>query len=259
MRLTHVVTASDLNPRYLACWEPMARAWQTIGGLEPILVLVAREEDIPAALRADARVRIFEPLPELHTALQAQCIRLLYPALLDTDGGGVVTSDVDMVPLNRRYFHGIAGRVDERHFLAFRDVLLEGMEIPICYNAALPSTWSDVFGVAGVEDVRARLREWARGIDYAGVRGKAGWDTDQQVLYRILVERARTKRDVWILDDRYSGYHRLLQHLIGVDGVQGVVRRGVARGHYSDFHLVHPYEAERELNESIIELAVGAV
>lgn len=236
----------------------MAEAWQAIAGLEPVLVLVAREADAPPSVRSDERVRIFEPLAGIHTALQAQCIRLLYPALIDTGGGAVVISDVDMVPLNRRYFHGLAGRIDARHFLAFRDVLMDGMEIPMCYNAALPATWGDVFGVHGIDDVRGRLREWCSGVEYDGVRGRAGWDTDQQILHRILVARARTHRDVWILDDRYSGYHRLLQHMIGAGGLEGVVRKGVAGGHYSDFHFVHPYDRQRVLNESIVSLAMEA-
>jgi hypothetical protein len=257
MRLSHVLVSSDLNSRYLSCWNAAADTWQAIAGLEPVLVLIARETEAPDELRADPRVHVVEPLPELHTALQAQCIRLLYPALLETGGGAVVTSDIDMVPLNHRYYHRPAGRIDERHFLAYRDVLLPGKEIPICYNAAAPQVWGEIFGVAGLEDVRGRLREWGSGLRYDGARGRAGWDTDQFVLHRTLVERGRTHGDVWILDDRYTGHRRLLQGLITRNGVEGAVRRGVARGWYSDFHLLHPYDEHRELNEGIIELAIA--
>jgi len=80
----------------------------------------------------------------VHTAFQAQCIRLLYPALLETEGA-VVISDADMVPVSRRYFRRAVERIPEDHFVAFRDVTLASGEIPICYNAALPQTWRGVF------------------------------------------------------------------------------------------------------------------
>src|SRR4051794_41677207 len=79
-RLAAALLASDLNPRYVECWPLARRAWREILGIEATLVLVSSEEDAPAHLRDDPGVRIFEPLPEVPTALQAQCVRLLYPA-----------------------------------------------------------------------------------------------------------------------------------------------------------------------------------
>jgi hypothetical protein len=255
LRITHMLTASDVNRRYLDCWPLARRAWREIAGVEPELVLVAREDEVPDDLRDDPHVRVFEPLDNLHTAFQAQCIRLLYPALLETDGG-VITSDVDMVPLNRSYFHSSAERIPRDHFLAYRDALLWGDEIPICYNAALPSTWGALFGVATLDDVRARLREWGSGLHYDGERGGHGWDTDQIVLYRTLVERGRSSGDVWILDDRFSGYHRLNTSALGPGGPEHLVRRGIQRGEYSDYHLFHPYDENREINEKIVTWAI---
>jgi len=200
----------------------------------------------------------FEPVPGVHTAFQAQCIRLLYPALLETDGA-VLVSDVDMAPLNRHYFHRPAGHVDARHFLAYRDVLLEACEIPVCYNAALPATWSEVFGVEGLEDVRARLAAWAGEVEYSGLHGGEGWGTDQRVLYRTLVERGRRTRDVWILDDHYAGFRRLERAVLRKrDELYESDRRLIARGAYSDFHCVQPFEEFRELNELAVELAIEA-
>lgn len=217
-------------------------------------MLVAEEDDVPPALRTDESVRVFAPVGGLHTALQAQCIRLLYPALLDA--GGVLTADVDMVPLNEGYFHRPAGRVDERHFLAYRDALLPGGEIPICYTGARPQTWGDVFAVGGIDDVRERLREWGEGLRYDGVRGGHGWDTDQVVLYATLVARGRAHRDVWILDDRYTGHRRLVLQPDGWDALHEAAP-DIARGAYSDFHLVLPQAANRELNSAVVDVAAG--
>jgi hypothetical protein len=246
--------ACDLEPRYLGAWPLARRAWRDVAGVEPLLVLVADEEAVPLELRADPSVRVFAPVAGIHTAFQAQCIRLLYPALLDCEG--VVVADVDMAPLAARYFHRPVSRIPREHFVAYRDVLLDLGEIPICYNAALPGTWGDIFGVASESDVRDRLVEWAHETSYSGRHGGEGWTSDQRILYRTLLDRGRTARDVWILDDWFTGYDRLERTALLKWGTLDERRRSlVARGAYSDFHFPLPYEEYRELCDLVVDLA----
>lgn len=234
------------------------RAWSEIAEVEPILVLVADDADVPAALAADPAVHVFRPEPGLNTALQAQCIRLLYPALLDAKGG-VITSDVDMVPMSPRYFHRPLRRIDRAHFVCYRDDLLPLGEMPICYNAALPRTWSSLFGVEDLDDVRAVLRAWGRDVEYAGTRGGAGWTTDQRQLYRVVLERGRRDGDVWILDDAYTGYRRLERAYVEKwKSVSDDARRGIARRSFSDFHLLAAESPYASLNELIVDAAIAA-
>jgi len=257
LRLTHALVAADLNPRYLDFWPLVRRAWQEVAELEPVLVLVADEAQVPEHLRADPAVRLFAPLPELHTALQAQCIRLLYPALLSAEGG-VIISDADMVPMNHRYFHRPTLGVAQSHFVAYRDVYVASGEVPMCYNAALPRTWSTIFEVATLDDVRTRLAQWGAAVEYAGVRGGTGWLTDQQLLYRTLLDHGRRSRNVWILDDHYAGYRRLENAVLLRRGrLDARDRRRILRGAYSDFHCVHPYGEFRELNDLAVDLAIA--
>jgi hypothetical protein len=256
LRLTHALLASDLNPQYLGLWPVARRAWAELLGIEPVLVLVAREADVPEALRNDGAVHVFEPVASLHTAYQAQCIRLLYPALLDADGA-VITSDVDMAPLAPRYFHRPLAHIPRHHFVCYRDELLDLRELHICYNAALPETWSSVFGIDTLDDVRARLLEWGDGVEYTGERGGAGWTTDQLQLYRVLLARGRRERDVWILDDDFTGYRRLERAYVNKWGVlSDDARRGIERGAFSDFHLLEAGNRHTGLNELIVDFAV---
>jgi hypothetical protein len=258
LQLTHALLASDLDPRYVGLWPLAREAWERITGLEPVLVLVADPDAVPDELARDPAVRVFEPEPSLDTAFQAQCIRLLYPALLETQGA-VITSDVDMVPMNRRYFHRPLARIDARHFVCYRDVLLPLGELPICYNAALPRTWASVFGVHDADDVRVRLREWAVGVEYAGSHGGIGWTTDQRQLYRILLERGRRERDVWILDDDFTRYRRLERAYVEKWGtLSGAARRGIERRSFSDFHLLRAGGKHEKLNELVVDAAIEA-
>jgi hypothetical protein len=256
LRLTHVLVSSDLNQRYLEVWPLAKRAWREIARLEPILVLVAPESDVPSELRGDPDVRVFRPVDGVHTAFQAQCIRLLYPATLEGTGG-VIVADIDMVPLNTGYFHRPAGHVGETDFVAYRDLMLPNAEIPICYNAADPATWQELFGVATTGEAARRLTEWARDVTYDGVPGGRGWATDQKALYNALLGFGTRSRRVWILDDRYAGFKRLGQQWFA-GGLTAAEERAIARGRYSDFHCRLPHAEFRELNERVVTLASGA-
>ncbi len=259
LELSHALLAVDLNTAYADLWPVAKRAWTEIAGIEPALVLVAERGEVPPDLAADPAVHIFEPEPELHTAFQAQCIRLLYPALLH-GAGGVITSDVDMVPMSRGYFHRPLRDIDAQHFVCYRDDTLPLGELPICYNAALPSTWASIFDVSDLDDVRRHLRRWAEGIEYEGARGSAGWTTDQRALYRILLERGRHEHDVWILDDYYTGYRRLERAYVEKWGrVPDPSRKLIARRAYSDFHLLAADDGRHGLNDAIVELAIAAL
>jgi hypothetical protein len=257
MRLTHVVVSSDLNPRYVECWPTARRVWSEIAGLEALLVLIADEEDLPAELLDDPGVELFPPIAGLHTAFQAQCIRLLFPALVQTDGA-VLISDIDMVPLSREYFHAPTRRIPADHFLAYRDALMYGNQIPICYNAAAAATWRAVFGIEGPADVRRLLGEWGSSVVYEGVRGGRGWDTDQVILYRALTDRARAKSDVWILRDAFSGMHRLNGALISPTAPERVYERGIRKGRYSDYHALLPIDEHSRINDFVIDLAIAS-
>jgi hypothetical protein len=257
LRLARALVASDLNRYYLDCWPLARHAWKEVAGLEPALVLVAPAAEVPEELRRDELVHVFEPVAGVSTAFQAQCIRLLYPALLPNEGG-VVTSDIDMFPMNRRYFERGAEHVDPMHFVAYRDVLVEAGEMAICYNAALPPTWGEIFDIRTLDDVRQRLIALADGVEYGGIHGGAGWNTDQLVLFRALLDWGRRTRRLWILDDHYTGFRRLdgitLRKVKELDERH---RRLLRRGAYSDFHAVHPFAVHAELNELVVDLAAA--
>lgn len=258
MRLEKALMACDLNPDYLAYWPFARRAWSEIVGVEPMLVLVADESSIPDELRADPLVVPFEPLPGIHTAIQAQCVRLLYPALLETDGA-IIISDVDLYPLRRSYFVDPIKGVDSRFFVSYRDVRLEWGQVAIAFNAAVPTTWSELFEVTTLEDVRDCLRGWTLGLEYDGRRAWPGWFTDQQTLYRTLTNWPQATERWWAMDDGYTRYCRLdkleLEHEQGLEAHR---REGLQRQEYSDYVCLFPYDEYKVVNDMILELGVDA-
>lgn len=254
MRLTHVVLASDANPRYLECWPLTRRAWREVLGVEALLVLVAGRADAPPELLADEAVHVVEPLEGIATGLQAQCIRLLYPAVLDVDGG-VMVSDMELMPLSPSYFHGPLAHLDERMFVSYRDLLFYRRMMAIAYNVARPETWRSIFGVETVEDVRARLDEWTRPVFYHGMRGAEGWYTDQEALFATLESWPERSERLWVMDDAYTGFLRLDRHDVSEGGLTREQARAIRRRRYTDYDSHVPHSEFRELNETVLRLA----
>lgn len=255
-RLGRVLMACNLNRDYLDFWPSARLAWKEIAGLDAMLVLVAGADEVPAGLRDDPDVVRFEPLPGVHTTFQAQCIRLLYPAVVDTDHA-VIISDIDLYPLRRSYFHGPVARLDERFFVVYRDDRLDRGEIDMMFNAALPETWGEVFGVASLDDVRTELAQWAEGLEYHGGRGWPGWYTDQSTLYRRLMSWPDRARRLWMMDDQYTRYRRLNRDkLVHEDGLEAWRVEGIRNRDYSDFNCFVPYREYREINDRVLELGL---
>lgn len=221
-------------------------------------MLVAEPDAVPFELVADERVRVFRPVPGLNTAFQAQCIRLLYPAILDLSGA-VVVADVDLLPMDGRYFHSPLAGLDASFFVSYRDVLLPKGEIAICYNAATPKTWREVFGVHDEQGISATLERWQRDVRYEGSRGGSGWFTDQRVLYDTLMRwRAATGRH-WQLDDQFTRHRRLERaDLERAGAVTPELRERILRREFADFHSPVPYTRIRELDDEVVDLAIVA-
>jgi hypothetical protein len=260
MRLSHVLLASDLNPDYLEYWPSARRAWLEIVGIEPTLLLIAHEAEVPADLRSDPNVTPFAPIEGVHTALQAQCIRLLYPAVVDTDEA-VLIADVDLYPLRRSYFIDSIGRLDKQFFVSYRDVNLDRQQVAIAYNAATPTTWSSLFNVSNVDDVRAVLTGWTELLEYDGRRAWPGWYTDQEILHRALASWPGADRRWWVLDDDYTR-HRQLDRLELERNVESDLsperRMGIRKGVYSDYICLFPYREHRRINDLVLELGLAS-
>src|SRR5581483_440864 len=258
MRLSHVVLACDLNPDYLDYWPSARRAWLEIVGIEPILLLIAEEDRVPDDLRADPYVVSFTPIPNVHTALQAQCIRLLYPALVDTEDA-VLIADVDLYPLRRSYFVDTIAKLDARFFVSYRDVRMEGGQVAIAYNAATPRTWSDIFGARDMNAVGSQLAAWTSDLEYDGRRAWPGWYTDQQLLHRTLTHWTEAPRRWWVMDDAYTRHRQLDRlELEKEHGLSPERRDAIRRSKYSDYICLFPYHEHSDTNDLVLRLALDA-
>jgi hypothetical protein len=149
-------------------------------------------------------------------------------------------------------------------FVVYRsNALPDCLQFAVCYNAALPSTWSELFGgIRSEHDVRVRLRQWwSRWSQYDGQPGSDGWFADQTILFEQVMEwrTFRGSDRIVLLDDEVTGFKRL-DRLLGekvLARLPGRFRRDICAGRYSDYHLLRPPDQYAEINEGIISLAIA--
>ena len=183
MKLSAVLVACNQNTKYLDFWPAVKESWWRVVGLPCIMVYVGNE--LPKHLQGDPAVKHFKPIPGWPTATQAQCIRLLYPSLLKADGA-VMISDMDMIPLQEKFFIKGFKQFNDNQFVSLRGIDEREKQIYMCYVGATPKVWSEMFNITSESDITTRLTEWSKVYPADGSHGGLGWCSDQLELYSIV-------------------------------------------------------------------------
>lgn len=245
MKVGTIVTATDTNPLYMDFVPIFVKAWSTLIPEADIrIVLVA--ESIPEQLQELSKhLVLFPPIPGIHTAFQAQCIRLLYPREVTRDEGVLIT-DMDMLPMNRRYYVDSITGYSADSFVVYRDVCLPS-EISMCYNIAHPSVWKEIFGDKSSQET---LVEWHAPVYYDGQHGGHGWNTDQLILVNKFNQWSGSKV---ILNDSITEFRRLDRVLPFQFQDRQALRGLIKSGYYADYHCLRPYSQHKEMNDFIVD------
>lgn len=256
MKLGTILTASDLNPLYSDFIPNFIKAWNILfPDVDVVVVLIA--DEIPDNLKQyEKNIRLFKPIPNIHTAFQAQCIRLLYPRHIERDEGVLIT-DMDMLPMNRSYYVDCIRNISNDTFVTYRDVCLPWNEIAMCYNIATPSVWKGVFGNESTESILEswynkvnKTGNWGnKGPGYTGIHTDKGWGSDQQIL--------KEKYDLWTgnkitLNDSIAKYNRLDRVLPNQFKNHNKLKKEISSGEYSDYHCIRPYSSNKDINDLIV-------
>ena len=256
MKLSCALVACNENSHYLDFWPAVKRAWWEIVGIPCIMVYIG--DELPPSLQGDPAVMLFKPIPGWPTATQAQCIRLLYPALLSGDGA-VIISDMDMVPLQKDFFVKTIENNTEDQFVSYREPV-EGNQLFMCYVAALPRVWGEVFKIQSLEDIYKRFNEWSHENPADGLHGGEGWCSDQEILFKqVMMFQENSSNRVVIYPCPYKHVCPRPDRLDRCKPHEWIILRESTRTNldknvYVDFHMP-PYAPYRSQIENIIDYA----
>jgi len=252
MKLSCVLVACNDNTRYLDFWPIVKEAWWRIAKLPCILVYVGT--NIPESLQNDPAVRFFKAIPDWPTATQAQCIRLLYPALLKTNDA-VMISDMDILPLQSDCFIDGFEQFNIDQFVSLRGIDEQAKQIYMCYVGATPKTWSDLFNVQTEEDLRNKLVELSSLYPSDGNHGGKGWCTDQLELYKRVKEWEKTNPErvglvPWTKEIPRLDRGRPQEWI----QYSPILESRLKTKHYVDFHMP-PYTMFANVIKSIVNIS----
>ncbi len=247
------LTATDANPRYLECAPYFESFWRAAQSRNdsikyvPHIALVRTDDDTRVGTAESPHV--IRIRGDISTAFAAQCIRLVLPHTLDADF--VVTSDVDMFPLDLRVIEaGLdAARSTPGGIVVVRDVLPSG-EFPICYTVAAPEVWAKIVSGNPTEWLEHLWDDPAR-TEYDGVHGGAGWFTDQEILFRTITQAEEHGVPVIRLADSQTRHRRLdrAHHPLMLGPVWLAL---VGLGYFTDYHVHFPVGKHRLFLNSLL-------
>lgn len=247
MKLGTVLAASDNNPLYCDFIPYFIKAWlRLFPEINVVIVLVS--DTLPLELEAyKQHIHLFKPILGLHSAYIAQMIRLLYPRELTDNQDGILITDIDMIPLNAKYYQENIKMLPNNVFVSYRDILYPD-QLAMCYNIASSEIWNQLIGPGSVESL---LRKFYN-ITYTGQPGHNGWYSDQEVLIKAYKSYNGPKI---ILHDKYTEFKRLDRE----DKVFEDKERleiAIQTNMYSDYHCLRPYNKHKQINDFILNCII---
>jgi len=256
MKLSCVLTATNDNELYSDFIPIFIETYKKL--MPDVLVrIIYVGEKIPEKFnKYKDNLILHTPHSWISTAFVSQYIRMLYPALLKVDGGVMIT-DIDMIPMNKEYYLDNIKDVEDDKFFCYRDALhTECAQIPMCYCIAKPETWSKIFKINNLEDVDQRLNKVDYDIEYENKHGGKGWCTDQNHLF-LGVMKYENENNVKIFEykkDSESGYKRLCRDDHTSKSLPFDVMDNIKKHKYTDYHLNRPMSKYDKLNWKIFYL-----
>ena len=189
MKLTTVLGSVNNNPEYYLFIPKQILFWNKFG-IKFIAVFVG--ENIPNELLPYSNnIILWNRNLELNSAYVAQNLRMYYTSLINLpDDEMIMITDMDMLPMNDRYYKDGLENFNKDDFVYYRHV--DGNQIYMCYNAAHPSLWSKLFNIYSQEDIERRIRE-NYNDGYNGIPGSTGWFLDQEIMYKTLINYENLK------------------------------------------------------------------
>jgi len=240
LKIDRVIVATDANPTYIHFWPIVAQAWKRKFGIKPTLALIAYEDVVVDESLGD--VIRFEPIPGVPTAIYAQAIRILLPALFEDEVS--LTSDIDMVPLSNDYFTQVIQHVPDHCFVIYMNKAYpeDYPAFPMCYNAARGSTFKEIFSINSKEDIAKTIKQWhSLGL---------GFQTDERMLYKHITSwKDGTSRVVKLND--VTGPRRVDRSNWSYD------KQLLQKNYYIDAHCLRPYHDHKcHIDQLLIDAGI---
>ena len=243
MKIDCVITACNLNQMYVDFIKYFISAWKIILDNVDIKIILIAEKIPDLLLDVKENIILFPPIENISDVFISQYIRLLYPVILNYQNG-VLISDIDMIPMNSKYYINNISHLPDNSFVSYRDESMKKyLQIPMCYCIASSKTWGEIFNIKNIKDIENRLIN----------KSSTNWCKDQLDLY-IYVNKFKEKYPdrTFILTDRITGFNRLNRS--DFFSLNSIIKNKIKNKKYTDYHVYRPYYKYILMNNEILDI-----
>ena len=236
MEINYVIIGSNTNPLYYDFWPIISKVWKNNFNITPVLGLIC-EENSDFINTEYGLIKKFKCIDNIDSGLQSQIIRLYLPKLLN---GNCLISDIDMLPLSKKYFIDIPKSFTDDDFILFsadNPECISSQQFPMCYVLGNSEKYKEIF------DLNLDWEDFANLLNSLNF----GWFTDQRYLYEKVLEKAYTCK---FLERGWSG-----QAVRRIDRINWTYDENLLKNdYYIDSHLLRPYDAYKKEIDKLINL-----
>lgn len=255
MIIDNIITAVNLNKTYYDFIPIFIKSWKKLMPEIKVNIILISDHVPNDILEYKDNIILFNPIEEINTAFISQFIRILYPCLINSSNGVIIT-DIDMIPMNTKYYINYIKKYNDNKFICYRNILIKYKQLPICYNVATPQTWKEIFKINTIDDIINRIKLEYKKIKYNGEHGGIGWSTDQKVLYQEVIKWNKKEKRFIGLNDEQTNFIRLNRSKMSKILDDNIINK-IKKGYFCDYHMLRPYEKYKQINEKILNLLLN--
>lgn len=250
MKIDTVIMSCDTNPFYLDFWKPVSKVWFQYIGIKPLLILLSDNKQVDISTEY-GNVEIIQPDKNIPINTQAQMARLWRCA--QESSKVFLTSDIDMIPCSKQYFHSI-NNIDNNIFF---NLNTNGSYLPICYQGGMGSTFAEILDINNITLSELCYREiqnakssakQLHNLENNGGTNMQYWGLDEEFLQRktlIFKDNTRIKNIL-----RPGGF---CARRIDRGNWQYDINQLIS-GFYNDCHSLRPYNQYKKEIDTIINI-----
>lgn len=236
MIINYALVGSDTNPMYLDFWPIISKVWKKRFNITPVLGLICDEETKPVEDENGIVIKV-KKIPGFSDALLSQLVRLYLPKFLK---GNCIVSDIDMIPLSKKYFIDEIKKYSDNDFLVLSShhhQTVNKNQYPMCYVVGSDSNYKKIFGLEdGWETFIKKIPN-------------NGWYTDQVFLYESI---NRTKNVSYKFPQRENGF--VQNRIDRINWNYDITK--LQKDFYVDSHSLRPYQKHKVEIDKLVNLLI---
>lgn len=185
MKIDCILTSTNTKKEYIEFIPLFIRSWQKLLPFVDVKIILISDSIPEEYKNYKDNIILYQKEKNISYKFISQYIRILYPSILNYKNG-ILISDIDMIPINEKYFTNKILEYNDNNLIVYRNILTSIEQVPICYNVATSKIWSKIMNIKNIDDINNNIKKIFNRIEYEEKKAGKGWGVDQMELYTKL-------------------------------------------------------------------------